>query len=114
MLPDRVAKVADSAKLAALVMRKSFFSGIPARCGCLVLLASLLLARHGLAQGSGSNFVINIAAPTNGQVFGPLYGIEIPRDIQIIAKAADSGGPITNVEFFAGTNAIGVGALLVL
>jgi hypothetical protein len=95
-------------------MKKSFLSDILNRCEWLVLMAILLLPRHGLAQSSGTNFVINIAAPTNGQVFGPNFGLQVPPDFQIIAKAADAGGNITNVEFFANTNALGAGGLLVL
>jgi hypothetical protein len=79
----------------------------PFHCEWLVLMTVLLLPRPGLSQDSGTNPVINIISPTNGEVFAPLYAVEPPPDIQIFAKASDSGGMITNVEFFAGTNALG-------
>jgi hypothetical protein len=89
-------------------------SGVPTRCGWLVLMACLLLPCPGQAQSSSTNFVINIVAPTNGEVFVHRFGTIIIPGIQIYAKAGDSRGTITNVTFFEGTNKIGVGAFLVL
>ncbi len=98
-------------------MKKSSFLGIPFRCAWLVLFASLLLPRPGFAQVSSTNPVINIFVPTNGAVFSPPPGFQLPADIQIgplYAKATDTNGAITNVEFYANGAALGAGLLLVL
>ncbi len=46
--------------------------------------------------------VISIAVPTNGAVFFA------PADISIIAQAFDTDGYVQTVQFFAGTNSLGI------
>ena len=69
--------------------------------------------------GSASNAVVWIAniphvlqvsifSPTNGAVF---YA---PANIELLAKASDTGCAVTNVEFLAGTNNLGPGFPVVL
>jgi hypothetical protein len=94
-------------------MNKLVFSGIPFRCKWLAFIICLLLARPGLAQNS-TNPVVNIVAPTNGEVFAPASEILGPPEIEIFAKASDTNGLITSVEFFANSNALGTGAFLIL
>jgi Bacterial Ig domain/Calx-beta domain len=45
---------------------------------------------------------VTITSPTNGATFNA------PADINLIAEASDSESPVTSVEFFAGTNEIGI------
>ena len=47
--------------------------------------------------------VVRIIAPPNGSVF------RAPVNIPLYAYAAELDGTITNVEFFAGTNSLGLG-----
>jgi len=63
-----------------------------------------------LESGSASNLPpsVGIIAPNDGAVF------YTPITIQILAQAADPGGSVTNVEFFAGTNDLGQGNPVVL
>ncbi|HUE35763.1 MAG TPA: Ig-like domain-containing protein, partial [Candidatus Acidoferrum sp.] len=51
---------------------------------------------------------VNIVSPTNDSVF------YTPTDILLIARAGDPDGPITNVEFFDGTNDLGQGSPVIL
>lgn len=51
---------------------------------------------------------VNIVSPTNGSVF------YIPTNILLVARAGDPDEPITNVEFFDGTNDLGPGSPVVL
>jgi hypothetical protein len=51
---------------------------------------------------------VSIIEPGNGAVF------YTPTNIQILAKAGDPDGSVTNVEFFAGTNDLGKGLPVVL
>jgi hypothetical protein len=51
---------------------------------------------------------VSIIQPTNGAVF------YTPANIQILAKASDPDGSVTNVEFFAGTNDLGPGSPVVM
>jgi hypothetical protein len=59
---------------------------------------------------SGSNLppVVNIISPQDGAV---LFG---PTNIQILAKAYDADGSVTNVEFFANGQDLGPGLMVVL
>ncbi len=61
-------------------------------------------------QGPATNWppTVRIFNPTNGETF------KAPASVELMAKASDPGGTVTNVEFFAGTNDLGPGALLVL
>lgn len=61
-------------------------------------------------QGPPTNLppVVNIIEPTNGETF------TAPASVQILAKATDSSGSISNVEFFAGTHDLGKGNPVVL
>ena len=52
--------------------------------------------------------IVNIITPPNGAVF------YTPTNIQILAKASDPDGSVTNVEFFAGTTDLGKGNPVVL
>ena len=51
---------------------------------------------------------VSIIEPANGAVF------YTPTNIQILAKAGDPDGSVSNVEFFAGTNDLGKGLPVVL
>jgi len=51
---------------------------------------------------------VTIISPQDGAVF------YTPTNIQILAKAGDPDGSVTNVEFFAGTNDLGKGLPVVL
>jgi hypothetical protein len=51
---------------------------------------------------------VSIIEPKNGEMF------YTPTNIQIVAKASDPDGSVTNVEFFAGTNDLGQGNMVVL
>src|SRR5207249_38329 len=51
---------------------------------------------------------VSIFSPTNGAVFFA------PVNIDLFAKASDADGPVTNVEFFDGTNDPGRGIQLLL
>jgi hypothetical protein len=64
-------------------------------------------------EGATTNLTVNIVSPTNGELFSFTSGAESP-EIQLIAQGADSGGTITNVEYFAGTNLLGEAYLIVL
>jgi hypothetical protein len=59
---------------------------------------------------SGTNLppVVNIVSPANGSVFSA------PANIQLLAKAFDADGSLPSVEFFAGSQDLGPGHLLVL
>lgn len=46
--------------------------------------------------------VVSIVVPTNGAVF------KAPADIQLIASAFDTDGYVATVEFFEGTNSLGI------
>jgi hypothetical protein len=52
--------------------------------------------------------VVSIINPANGAVF------YMPVTISLIAKAGDPDGPVTNVEFFAGTTDLGRGLPVIL
>jgi hypothetical protein len=52
--------------------------------------------------------VAGIVSPTNGAVF------YTPVNVSLIAKAADPGGSVTNVEFFVGNTGLGCGLPVVL
>lgn len=52
--------------------------------------------------------VVAMISPTNGEVY------HAPVDIPLLAHASDPDGNVTNVEFFAGTNDLGRGLMLVL
>ncbi len=56
--------------------------------------------------------VVSIVVPTNGAVFFVTNNIE--ASIEMLAKASDPDGSVTNVEFFAGTNDLGPGSPVVL
>jgi hypothetical protein len=72
-----------------------------------------------IETGGATNLppVVEIVSPTNGQVFvlpptnsaSPVVPV-----IPIFATASDPDGSVTNVEFFAGTNDLGAGAMAVL
>jgi hypothetical protein len=51
---------------------------------------------------------VSIITPNDGAVF------YTPTNILILAKAVDPAGSVTNVEFFAGTNDLGQGGMVVL
>ncbi len=51
---------------------------------------------------------VNIVNPTNGATFCA------PANIPLVADASDVDGTVTNVEFFAGTNDLGRGLMVVL
>ena len=51
---------------------------------------------------------VNIIEPKDGDLF------YTPTNIQIVAKASDPDGSVSNVEFFAGTNDLGQGNMVVL
>jgi hypothetical protein len=61
-------------------------------------------------QNGGTNLPpsVNIFSPQNGDVF------YTPTNIQMLAKASDPDGSISNVEFYAGTTDLGPGAAVVL
>jgi hypothetical protein len=61
-------------------------------------------------QGPPTNLppLVNIVLPTNGETF------TAPVSIELLAKAGDPNGTVTNVEFFAGTNDLGTGHLVIL
>jgi len=59
-------------------------------------------------DGSNSPAVVSIFSPAGGSSF---YG---PTNIQLFAKTFDPTGSVTNVEFFAGTQDLGPGNMLVL
>lgn len=60
--------------------------------------------------GAATNLppVVRIIAPQNGAIYYP------PTNITLLAQASDPDGSVTNVEFFAGTNDLGPGAMVVL
>jgi hypothetical protein len=68
---------------------------------------------------SGASAVANITVtrnlPPTVQIVSPQQGAVFysPPDISILAQAAGSEGPVTNVEFFAGANDLGKGQLIV-
>jgi hypothetical protein len=51
---------------------------------------------------------VNLFEPGNGSVF------YLPTYVLMLAKAGDPDGSVTNVEFFAGTNDLGSGTMVVL
>jgi hypothetical protein len=51
---------------------------------------------------------VNIVNPANGEVF------YTPVTISLLARASDPDGPVTNVEFFAGTTDLGRGLPVIL
>ena len=61
-------------------------------------------------QGPPTNLppAVTIFAPPSGAVFFT------PTNVQILAKASDRDGFVTNLEFFAGTNDLGPGSAIVL
>ncbi len=67
--------------------------------------ATIYLAGSGVTNVPPDVYIFD---PTNGEVF------YTPTNIQILAKASDPDGSVTDVEFFAGTNDLGSGAMAVL
>jgi hypothetical protein len=62
-------------------------------------------------KGSGTTNLppsVDLFEPKDGSVF------YTPTNVQMLAKAADPDGSVTNVEFFAGTNDLGKGFMAVL
>jgi hypothetical protein len=72
--------------------------------------ASTVSAPVNITVLSGTNLppVVYIFSPTNGATF------YTPVDVRIFAKASDPDDPVTNVEFFAGTNDLGPGKSVVI
>ena len=56
--------------------------------------------------------LVSIFVPTNGSVF--FVSTNVETDIELLAKASDPNGTVTNVEFFAGTNDLGASTPVVL
>ena len=97
-------------------------SSIVAKTVVLTLTNSPLMTPVNYQIGSPSQAVIYIKAngatnvppyvslvePTNGQVF------YVPTNILMLARAGDPDGSVTNVEFFAGTDDLGPGSMVVL
>ena len=87
-----------------LRIRSLFF-----RCAWFGLFARmLLLASPTPAQTTTGNLSINFVIPTGGEMFS------FPTNIQMIAKAVDSNGTITNVQFFSDGEVLGNGGQVVL
>ncbi|MGH7991911.1 MAG: Ig-like domain-containing protein, partial [Limisphaerales bacterium] len=63
-----------------------------------------------IVSGGSTNLPpsVSIIEPKAGEVF------YTPTNIQLLAKATDPDGSITHVEFFAGTNDLGSGMMVVL
>ncbi len=66
-----------------------------------------------------TNLSVSIFVPANGSVFFVSTNvgtgiINVETDIELLAKASDPNGTVTNVEFFAGTNDLGAGTPVVL
>jgi len=77
----------------------------------LFLLSSAVIFMAGIktpAQTSTSPPAVSIVSPSNGSVF------YTPTNIQLIAKASDSNGTVSNVEFFADSTDLGPGSPIVL
>lgn len=73
--------------------------------GILFIIGSLLVSAVGsFAQTSTGTGVpvVAITTPTNGAIFPAL------TNIQLIAEGSDSNGYVTSMEFFAGTNSLGI------
>jgi hypothetical protein len=73
----------------------------PRQAGQLLFLFALGLVYGSYAQ-SNSPPIVHITVPSNGSVF------YTPADISICANAYDPEGYVATVEFFAGTNSLGV------
>jgi hypothetical protein len=74
-------------------------------------LAAEAVSSNGLEEGSlpvviavetGHALSVDIAAPANGAIFSA------PADIQLIAGASESGGPVAAVQFFDGMRSLGI------
>jgi hypothetical protein len=97
-------------------------SGTIARTVVLTLTNSPLMTLVNYEIGSPSRAVVNIEVngatnlPPSVSLVEPADGAVFytPTNIQMLAKATDPDGSVTNVEFFAGTNDLGPGSPVVL